>query len=59
MVPCSGKIWIMSYGAILDDPESWVLDPFDYLGNGFIDFKYIGNLDELKDYLSNGVNCMF
>ena len=27
VVPCSGKICIMSYGAILDDPESefWIL----------------------------------
>ena len=35
------------------------MDPFDYLGNGFIDFNYIGNLDELNDYPSNGVNCIF
>ena len=27
VVPCSGKIWIMIYGAILDDPESefWII----------------------------------
>ena len=53
VVPCSGKIWIRNYGAIVDDAEPRVLDHKDYPGNDLINVNHIGNWGESNGYLSN------
>ena len=40
-------------------PRVNVLDPYDYLWNGSISFKHIGNLDKSNGYLPNGGKCVF